>query len=62
VSFAAITICIASQRVFIVVSVYFVNRINPETFGNTLLHDALNIFVGTPSRNRASQITRIMGR
>jgi len=34
VSFAAITLCVASQQVFIVV--YFVNRPSPETFGCTL--------------------------
>jgi hypothetical protein len=34
-SFAFITLCVASQRVFIVVSVYFV--MIPETFGYTLL-------------------------
>jgi hypothetical protein len=32
VSFAAITPCVASQRVFIVVSVYFLYRLSPETF------------------------------
>jgi hypothetical protein len=36
-SFTAITLCVASQRVFIVVSVYFVNRLSPETFGQTLV-------------------------
>jgi hypothetical protein len=36
VSFSAITLCVASQRVFIVVVVvvvYFVYRLSPETFG-----------------------------
>jgi len=33
VSFAAITPCVASQRVLIVVSVYFVIDFSPETFG-----------------------------
>jgi hypothetical protein len=40
VSFATITLCVASQRVFIVV-VYFVIdsvRKRPETFGYTLVH------------------------
>jgi hypothetical protein len=36
VSFAAITLCVASGRVFIVVSLYFV--ISPETFGYTLVY------------------------
>jgi hypothetical protein len=36
-SFAVITLCVASQRVFIVVSVYFVYRLSPETFGYTLV-------------------------
>jgi hypothetical protein len=38
VSFAVITLCVASQRVFIVVVVvvYFV-RLSPETFGYTLV-------------------------
>jgi hypothetical protein len=36
VSFAAITLCVFSQRVFIVVVFYFV-RLGPETFGYTLL-------------------------
>jgi hypothetical protein len=35
VSFAAITLRVASQRVFIVVSVRF--RLSPETFGYTLI-------------------------
>jgi hypothetical protein len=35
VSLTAITLCVASQRVFIVVSTYFV--ISPETFGYTLI-------------------------
>jgi hypothetical protein len=35
VSFAAITLCVASQRVFIVV--YFVHRLSTETFGYTLV-------------------------
>jgi hypothetical protein len=35
VSFAAITLCVASERVFTVVSVNFV--LNSENFGNTLV-------------------------
>jgi hypothetical protein len=35
VSFAAITLCVASQRVF--VAVYFVRR-SPETFGYTVIY------------------------
>jgi hypothetical protein len=43
VSFAAITLCVASQRVFIVVLVvvvviHFRYRLSPETFGYTLLY------------------------
>jgi hypothetical protein len=38
VSFAAITLCVASQRVFVVVVVYlFRYRFSPETFGYTLV-------------------------
>jgi len=37
VSFAAITVCVASQRVFIVVSVYFVIDSVREIFGYTLV-------------------------
>jgi hypothetical protein len=39
VSFAAITLCVTSQRVFfvVVVVVYF-NLLSPETFGYTLVH------------------------
>jgi hypothetical protein len=36
VSLAAITLCVASQRVFIVVSVLFRYRLIPETFGYIL--------------------------
>jgi hypothetical protein len=36
VSFAAITIYVASRRVFVVV-VYFVIPLSPETFGYTLV-------------------------
>jgi hypothetical protein len=36
VSFAAITLCVASQRVFIVV--VFRYRLSPETIGYTLVH------------------------
>jgi hypothetical protein len=35
--FAAIILCVASQRVFLVASVYFVKRHSPETFGYTLV-------------------------
>jgi hypothetical protein len=38
VSFAAETLYVASQRVFIVVSIYFVNGLNPETSGYILVH------------------------
>jgi hypothetical protein len=38
VSFVAITLCVASQRVFIVVSVHFV-RLSPGTFGYSLVCD-----------------------
>jgi hypothetical protein len=38
VSFAAITLCVASQREFVVVVVYFV-RLSPETFGYTLVYE-----------------------
>jgi hypothetical protein len=38
VSFAAITLCVASQQVFIVVSGVFRYRRNPETFGYTLIN------------------------
>jgi hypothetical protein len=38
VSFASITLCVASQRVFIVVSIYF----SPETFGHTLVSARYN--------------------
>jgi hypothetical protein len=31
------TLCVASQRVFIVTVVYFVNRLSPETFGYTFV-------------------------
>jgi hypothetical protein len=37
VSFAAIALCVASQQVFIVVNIYFVSRLSPETFGYTLI-------------------------
>jgi hypothetical protein len=37
VSFTAITFCVASQRVIPNVSLYFLCRLNPETFGYTLL-------------------------
>jgi hypothetical protein len=38
VSFAAITLCIASQRVFVIIVVYlFRYRLRPETFGYTLV-------------------------
>jgi len=36
-SFAVITRYVASQRVFIIVSVYFPYRLRPETFGYTLV-------------------------
>jgi hypothetical protein len=36
-SFAVIILCVASQRVFIVVSVYFFYRLSPENFGYTLV-------------------------
>jgi hypothetical protein len=39
VSFAAITLCVVSQRVFVVV-VYFL-RLSPETFGYTLVCSSL---------------------
>jgi len=38
VSFAAITLCVASQRVFIGVSVYFPYRLTPETFGYSFVY------------------------
>jgi hypothetical protein len=38
VSFAAITICVASKRVFIVVKLTLRYRLSPETFGYTLVH------------------------
>jgi hypothetical protein len=38
VSFAAITLFVASQRVFIIIVVYFSYRISPETFGYTLVY------------------------
>jgi hypothetical protein len=41
VSFVTITLCIASQRVFIVVSVYFVIDFSPETFGYTIVLDRI---------------------
>jgi hypothetical protein len=41
VSFAAITLCIASQRVFIVVVVLIRYRLSPETFRYTLVRVAL---------------------
>jgi hypothetical protein len=37
VSFAAITLCVTSQLVFIIV-VLFRYRLTPETFGYTLVH------------------------
>jgi hypothetical protein len=37
VTFATVTLCVASQRVFIVVRVYFVTDLSPETFGYTLV-------------------------
>jgi len=43
VSFAAITPCIASQRVFIVVIVYFVNETQSGNFGYTLVGKRLQI-------------------
>jgi hypothetical protein len=39
VDFAAITLCVASQRVFIVVVCLFRYRLSPETFGYTLVYD-----------------------
>jgi len=36
-SFVAITLCISSQRVFLVVSFTFLYRLSPETFGYTLV-------------------------
>jgi hypothetical protein len=47
VSFAAITLCIASQRVFIVVSVYFVIDSVRKTFGYTFVSNEafLNVFL-----------------
>jgi hypothetical protein len=38
VSFAAITLYVPSQRMFIVVSVYFRYLLSPETFGYTLVY------------------------
>jgi hypothetical protein len=37
VGFTAITLCIASQRVFII-AVYFVAELSPETFRYTLVY------------------------
>jgi hypothetical protein len=37
VSFAAITLCVAFQRVFIIVVYLFRYRLSPETFGYTLV-------------------------
>jgi hypothetical protein len=45
VSFAVITICVASQRVFIVVGAIFRYRLSPQTFGHT------NDFQETFTRN-----------
>jgi hypothetical protein len=36
--FAAITLCVASRRLSIVVNVYFIYRLSPETFGYILVH------------------------
>jgi hypothetical protein len=36
VSFAAITLCVATRRVFVVV-VVFLYRLSPETFGYNLM-------------------------
>jgi hypothetical protein len=36
-SSAAITICVAPQRVFIIVNAYFITPLSPETFGYTLV-------------------------
>jgi len=40
VSFAAITLRVASQRVFIVLNVYVFYRLSPETFGYTLVYSS----------------------
>jgi hypothetical protein len=43
VSFAAITFCVASQRVFYCFKGTFRYRLSPETFGYTLVHDVLEV-------------------
>jgi hypothetical protein len=42
VSFVAISLCVASVGVFIVIVVYFVIDSSPETFGYTLVCDRNN--------------------
>jgi hypothetical protein len=44
VSFAAITLCVASERVIVIIYL-FPYRPSPETFGYTLVHDARLPFV-----------------
>jgi hypothetical protein len=44
VSFVAITLCVTSQRVFIVVTRIFRYRLSPETFGYTLVYCKLYVF------------------
>jgi hypothetical protein len=49
VNFVSITLCVASQRVFIVASVYS-SSTHPETFGYTLVHDDV-VPRGAPSHS-----------
>jgi len=47
-SFAAVTLCVASQQVF-VVAVLFHYQLSPETFGYTLVYLASFIFTSRPT-------------
>jgi hypothetical protein len=56
VSFTSVTLCVASQRVFIVVSVYFHYRPSPETFGYALVYlETGGIFKIIPSNSSDSK-------
>jgi hypothetical protein len=54
VSFAAITLCVASQRMFIFVCCLFRHRLSPEIFGYTLLCWLNNKF--SPIKNHRKSI------
>jgi hypothetical protein len=57
VSFAAITLCIASQPVFIVVAAYFVIDC-PETFGYTIAGQQKPSRIATNAWNRNQKLQK----